>query len=86
MFIGLQHLLGKIVRMSTVDGTSSVLGMVGHTAIQIAVPLQMGQSTTSDVDLEAAVHRVATLLYIRSRFEVPSDVIDMGGGLFNVVV
>jgi len=29
---------------------------------------------------------VATILYMRSRFEVPPDVMDMGGGLFNVVV
>lgn len=59
----------------------------GRTAIQIAVPpANPGPIAPTNLDLEAAVQRVATLLYMRSRCEVPPDVIDMGGGLFNVVV
>jgi len=69
--------------------TSTNIYIVGaaRTAIQIAVPSVTDKAgPTSDFMLEAAVQRVATLLYIRSRFEVPPDVVDMGGGLFNVVV
>jgi hypothetical protein len=66
------------------------MSLVGpaRTAVQIAVPQTQTQTqqAPSDFMLEAAVQRVATLLYLRSRFEVPPDVIDMGGGLFNVVV
>lgn len=74
--------------MSTVGNVTSALNMVGapRSAVQIAVPQTQPQGTTSDFMLEAAVQRVATMLYMRSRFEVPPDVIDMGGGLFNVVV
>jgi hypothetical protein len=74
--------------MSTVDNATSVMNTVGasRTAIQIAVPLQHEPGTTPDAMLEAAVHRVATLLYMRAHLEVPPDVTDMGGGIFNVLV
>jgi len=74
--------------MSTVDYASAVTNSVSasRTAIQIAVPLNQPQDTTSDAELEAAVHRVATLLYMRSHLDVPPDVTDMGGGVFNVLV
>jgi hypothetical protein len=92
MFTWAQYALGKIAPMSAVGSATSALGSVGavRTAIQIAVPQTQtqaqAQQSPSDFMLEAAVQRVATLLYMRSRFEVPPDVIDMGGGVFNVVV
>jgi hypothetical protein len=74
--------------MSTVGNVTSAVNPVGavRTAVQIAVPTTPIQGNSSDIMLEAAVQRVATILYMRSRFEVPPDVMDMGGGLFNVVV
>ena len=74
--------------MSTVDSTTAVTNTVGagRTAIQIAVPLIQPQGETPDAALEAAVHRVATLLYMRSHLDTPPDVTDMGGGVFNVLV
>ena len=74
--------------MSTVDYAAAVTNSVSasRTAIQIAVPMDQPQGTTSDAALEAAVHRVATLLYMRSHLECPPDVTDMGGGIFNVLV
>ena len=64
------------------------MGSVGaaRTAIQIAVPIMQTSGTTGDITLEAAIQRVATQLYMRAHMDVPPDVIDMGGGLFNVVV
>ena len=74
--------------MSTVDNAIAAMNSVGapRTAIQIAVPMNQPQGTTPDAALEAAVNRVATLLYMRSHLDVPPDVIDMGGGIFNVLV
>jgi hypothetical protein len=76
--------------MSAIGSITSAPTSVGpiRTAVQIAVPQAQiqTQQSPSDFMLEAAVQRVATLLYMRSRFEVPPDVIDMGGGVFNVVV
>lgn len=74
--------------MSTIGSATSVMSSVGaaRTAVQIAVPANTGEAATSDAMLEAAVQRVATMLYLRSRFEVPPDVRDMGGGVFNVLV
>ena len=74
--------------MSTVGSATSVLPTVtaSRTSVQIAVPLHPDQMKTSDVMLEAAVRRVATLLYMRAHYEIPPDAIDMGGGVFNVVV
>ena len=74
--------------MSTVDYATAVTNSIGasRTAVQIAVPLTQPQGTTPDAALEAAVHRVATLLYMRSHLECPPDVTDMGGGIFNVLV
>jgi hypothetical protein len=74
--------------MSTVDYATAVTNSVSasRTAVQIAVPLNQPQGTTADADLEAAVNRVATLLYMRSHLDVPPDVTDMGGGIFNVLV
>lgn len=88
MFIRTQQVLGKISRMSTVGSVTSAMSTVGaaRTAVQIAVPKPTIDTNPSDVMLEAAVQRVASILYMRSRFEVPPDVVDMGGGLFNVVV
>lgn len=74
--------------MDTVGSATSALSSVGapRTAVQIALPTPKVSQTTSDAMLEAAVQRVATILYMRSRFEVPPDVRDMGGGVFNVLV
>ncbi len=75
--------------MSTVGSATSVMASVGapRSAIQIAVPaMSPSQGAPTDFMLEAAVRRVSTLLYMRSHLEVPPDVIDMGGGLFNVTV
>lgn len=75
--------------MSSVGSATSALSSTGatRTAVQIAVPtVEQTPKNSSDLMLEAAVQRVATILYMRSRFEVPPDVVDMGGGLFNVVV
>ena len=87
-FTPAQRLLGKIGRMSAVGSATSVMSSVGavRTAIQIAVPTVPSEGNSSDMMLEAAVQRVATLLYMRSHLEVPPDVTDMGGGLFNVLV
>jgi hypothetical protein len=76
--------------MSAIGSATSGLSAASavRTAVQISVPRNQtaAPAAPSDFMLEAAVQRVATLLYIRSRFEVPPDVIDMGGGLFNVVI
>jgi hypothetical protein len=75
--------------MSTVSSASAVMASVGtpRSAIQIAVPTtEPSQGAPTDFMLEAAVRRVSTLLYMRSHLEAPPDVIDMGGGLFNVKV
>lgn len=58
----------------------------GRTSVQIAVPTNPDQLQTSDAMLEAAVQRVATLLYIRAHCTTPPKALDMGGGIFNVVV
>ena len=75
--------------MSTVGSATSVMAPSGtpRSAVQIAVPtMQQSQGAPTDFMLEAAVQRVSTLLYMRSHLEAPPDVIDMGGGLFNVKV
>jgi hypothetical protein len=83
-----QHLPGIILRMSELGSTTSVMATAGatRTAIQISVPILPSESVSSDPALEAAVQRVATLLYMRSHLDVPPDVTDMGGGVFNVLV
>ena len=74
--------------MSTVGSATSVMASVGagRTSVQIAVPMNPSQLPTSDAMLEAAVQHVATLLYLRSHLEAPPQALDMGGGVFNVVV
>ncbi|GAA0525916.1 hypothetical protein GCM10008941_01590 [Rhizomicrobium palustre] len=56
-----------------------------RTSVQIAVP-NPNQLQITDPNLEAAIQRVATELYMRAHCEVPPDVTDMGGGIFNVIV
>lgn len=74
--------------MSTVAPTTSVMAQLGggRTSVQIAVPTDPNQLKTSDAALEAAVQRVATLLYMRSHCDAPPKALDMGGGVFNVLV
>jgi hypothetical protein len=74
--------------MSTVSATPSVIASVGagRTSVQIAVPTNPAPETTSDFMLEAAVRRVATMLYLRAHCDAPPKATDMGGGIFNVVV
>lgn len=74
--------------MNTVGSATSVMASAaaGRTAIQIAVPRVPSEGSSSNFMLEAAIQQVATLLYMRSHFEVPPNVTDMGGGVFNVVV
>lgn len=75
--------------MSTIGSATSVMasGGTSRRTIQIAVPtIVQSQGSTSDGKLEAAVQRVSALLYTRSHLATSSDVTDMGGGLFNVVV
>lgn len=40
----------------------------------------------NDFQLEAAVQRLAMILYLRAHFDVPPSVTDVGGGIFNVLV
>jgi hypothetical protein len=58
----------------------------GRTSVQIAVPTNPSQMPTSDAMLEAAVQRVATMLYLRAHCQTPPDALDLGGGVFNVLV
>jgi hypothetical protein len=72
--------------VGNISAMSSAIG-AGRMAVQIAVPpIDASPAAPANLDLEAAVQRVSTLLYMRSHCEVPPDVIDMGGGVFNVVV
>jgi len=73
--------------MSTVESATSVIASVGagRTSVQIAVP-SPNELQTSDAMLEAAVQRVATLLYMRAHYQTPPDALDLGGGVFNVLV
>jgi len=74
--------------MSTVGSTSSVLASVGgaRTSVQIAVPSNPADVKTTDVNLEAAIQRVSTMLYLRSHCLAPPSATDMGGGVFNILV
>ena len=74
--------------MSAIGSATSITSSAGalRSAVQIAVPMNPSQAATSDPTLEAAIQRVASMLYFRSHLEVPPDVTDMGGGLFNVLV
>lgn len=73
--------------MSTITSIADTMPAIGgKTSIQIAVPFHDQPQTSSDAALEAAVHRVATMLYLRSHCTAPPEATDMGGGLFNVVV
>lgn len=72
--------------MSEIGSATAVSAGATRTAIQIAVPLSLPQADTTDTNLEAAVQRVASLLYFRSHLEMPPDVTDLGGGVFNVLV
>ncbi len=42
--------------------------------------------TFKDAQLEAAVQRVAAILYMRAHLQVPPSATDVGGGIFNVLV
>lgn len=75
--------------MSTVGSATSVYNAVGEirSSVQIAIPPpQIAPVSMSDAQLEAAVRRVAMILYLRAHFEVPPSVTDVGGGIFNVLV
>ncbi len=41
---------------------------------------------SSDATLEAAVQRVSTMLYLRAHLLTPPTAIDMGDGVFNILV
>jgi hypothetical protein len=74
--------------MSTVGSTSSVPASVGvsRTSIQIAVPINPAEMKSTDANLEAAIQRVSTMLYLRSHCLAPPSATDMGGGVFNILV
>lgn len=75
--------------MSTVSSATTVYNTVGdvRSSVQIAVPPpQIAPVSMSEAQLEAAVQRVAMILYIRAHFEVPPSVTSLGGGIFNVLV
>lgn len=74
--------------MSTVGSATSGYTSVGgmRTSVQIALPPPHQVQTMSDAQLQAAVNRVAMILYMRAHFEVPPSVTSLGGGLFNVLV
>lgn len=56
------------------------------TNVQITIPSPQDLESLDNAMLEAAVQRVAMILYMRAHFEVPPSVTSLGGGIFNVVV
>lgn len=75
--------------MSTVGSATSGYTAAGgaRANIQIALPPpDAGVKSMSEAQLEAAVQRVAQILYMRAHFEVPPSVTSLGGGIFNVLV
>ena len=74
--------------MSNVGSATSVCTPTGgsSTSVQIALPLPQVVHSMNDFQLEAAVQRVAMILYLRAHYDVPPSVTDVGGGIFNVLV
>ncbi len=75
--------------MSTVgSATSGMAPAAGgmRSSVQISIPPPQQVQTFSDAQLQAAVNRVAMILYMRAHFEVPPTVTSLGGGIFNVLV
>lgn len=74
--------------MTTVGTATSGYTAVGpaSSSIQISLPPPQEVMTFKDAQLEAAVQRVAQILYMRAHFQVPPSVTDVGGGIFNVIV
>ncbi len=81
-------MLGKIGRMSTVGSATSGYTSVGgfSASVQIALPPPSTVQSMGDAELQAAVNRVAMILYMRAHFEMPPSVTSLGGGIFNVLV
>lgn len=75
--------------MSTVSSATSGYASAGgaRASIQIALPPPDATvKSMSEAELDAAVQRVAQILYMRAHFEVPTSVTALGGGIFNVLV
>ncbi len=74
--------------MSTVGSVTSGYTSVGTSRanVQIALPPPSTVTTMSDAALQAAVNRVAMILYMRAHFEMPPSATALGGGIFNVLV
>jgi hypothetical protein len=70
---------------SSTSTTAEGMNAAGRRSVQIAVP-NPSQLPTSDVVLEAAIRRIAMMLYVQSHCTNPPKAQDMGGGLFNVLV
>lgn len=66
------------------DPTAALDG--SSTNVQITIPSPQDLASLDNAMLEAAVQRVAMILYLRAHFEVPPSVTSLGGGIFNVVV
>jgi hypothetical protein len=82
----LSSLSSSVVNPSTSisDATASLDGP--STNVQISIPSPQDLASLDNAMLEAAVQRVAMILYMRAHFEVPPSVRSLGGGIFNVVV
>ena len=74
--------------MSTVGSatTGNITAGTGGASVQIALPSPEDLKTFNNVQLEAAVQRVAQILYMRAHYEIPPSVLDVGGGIFDVLV
>ena len=74
--------------MTTVGSATSGYASVGGAGatVQIALPSPQEMMTFKDAQLEAAVQRVAAILYMRAHLQVPPSATDVGGGIFNVLV
>jgi hypothetical protein len=74
--------------MSTVGSATSAPTAIGGSgaSVQIVLPSPEAVHSMNDFQLEAAVQRVAMILYLRAHYDVPPSVIDVGGGIFNVLV
>jgi hypothetical protein len=66
--------------------TGNITPSTGGASIQIALPSPQVVETFDNAQLEAAVQRVAQILYMRAHYEVPPSVLDVGGGIFDVLV
>ncbi len=86
----LSSLLGSlgssIVNPSTPVGDPGSALSSPSTSVQITIPSPQDLESLNNAMLEAAVQRVAMILYMRAHFEVPPSVTSLGGGIFNVVV